>query len=120
MNRGYAGFYKGNYLRSSYEYAYAKYLDYYSIPWSYETEVFDIGFKKYKPDFFLYDQNRSIDKIVEIKSRDKNEKDNAKIALKAIEKRYTIKCELVSYEELLITYKDLPFSLTSTITEWIQ
>lgn len=27
-NRGYAGFYNNVYLRSSYEYAYAKYLDF--------------------------------------------------------------------------------------------
>ncbi|SOC36186.1 hypothetical protein SAMN05877842_102144 [Ureibacillus acetophenoni] len=47
MNRGYASFYKGHYLRSSYEYAYAKYLDYHSIPWGYEVKVFDLGYKFY-------------------------------------------------------------------------
>lgn len=56
MNRGYAGFYKGFYLRSSYEYAYAVYLDQMFIPWSYEDQVFDIEGKSYKPDFFFYDQ----------------------------------------------------------------
>jgi hypothetical protein len=55
VNRGYAGFYRGYYLRSSYEYAYAKYLDFNSIPWSYEEKVFNIGFKQYKPDFFFND-----------------------------------------------------------------
>ena len=77
LNRGYAGFYKELYLRSSYEYAYAKYLVYHSIPWSYEDKVFDLGYKLYKPDFFFYDQNGKIIKIVEIKSRDKKAKDNA-------------------------------------------
>ncbi|WP_040208053.1 PDDEXK family nuclease [Neobacillus jeddahensis] len=120
MNRGYAGFYKGHYLRSSYEYAYAKYLDYHSIQWGYEDTVFELGYKMYKPDFFFYDQNNILEKIVEIKSRDKEAKDNARQALKTIEYKYNIKCELISYEELLEIYKDLPFSLTSTINEWIN
>lgn len=117
MNRG---FYKGHYLRNSYEYAYAKYLDYHSIEWDYENVVFDIGYKIYKPDFFFYDQNGNIIKIVEIKSRIKDEKDKAKNALNTIEDRFNIICELISYEELLKMYKGLPFSLTSTITEWIH
>jgi hypothetical protein len=120
MNRGYAGFYKGHYLRSSYEYAYAKYLDYNSIPWSYEDEIFDLGYKVYKPDFFFYDQNNRLIKIVEIKSRNKEAKENAKKALKTIEEKYNIECELVSYEELREIYKELPFSLTSTLNEWIE
>ena len=120
MNRGYAGFYKGHYLRSSYEYAYAKYLDHHSIPWSYEDCVFDIGYKLYKPDFFLYDQKGKLVKIVEIKSRSKDAKKNAREALNIIEEQHHIKCELISYEELLDLYKTLPFSLTSTIEEWIK
>lgn len=120
MNRGYAGFYKGYYLRSSYEYAYAKYLDYFSIDWDYEVKVFDLGYKLYKPDFFFYDHKSEIIKIVEIKSRNFEAKKNARIALDTIKERYNINCELVSYEELLSLYKELPFSLNSTITEWIQ
>ena len=72
MNRGYAGYYKNFYLRSSYEYAYAVYLDYFSITWSYEDQFFSIDGKNYKPDFFFYDQYGNLEKIVEIKSRDKN------------------------------------------------
>ncbi|MEH7306869.1 restriction endonuclease [Neobacillus drentensis] len=74
----------------------------------------------YKPDFFFYNQNNLLVKIVEIKSKDRVAKDNARQALKTIEDKYKIKCELISYEELLKMYKDLPFSLTSTITEWIE
>ncbi|WP_209123066.1 hypothetical protein [Alkalihalobacillus sp. BA299] len=69
MNRGYAGYYKGHFLRSSYEYAYAKYLEFQSIPWGYEDKKFDIGYKIYKPDFFFYNEYGKITKIVEIKSR---------------------------------------------------
>ncbi|EKN69837.1 hypothetical protein BABA_07771 [Neobacillus bataviensis LMG 21833] len=110
MNRGYAGFYKGHYLRSSYEYAYAKYLDFYSIQWTYEEKVFDLGYKLYKPDFFFYDKDNKLEKIVEIKSRNKEAKDNARKSLNTIEEKYNIKCELISYEELLKIYNELPFS----------
>ncbi|MEQ6387941.1 hypothetical protein RZN22_01270 [Bacillaceae bacterium S4-13-58] len=119
MNRGYAGFYNGFYLRSSYEYAYAKYLDHHSIQWSYEDDVYDVGNRLYKPDFFFYDNGKLI-KIVEIKSRNKAEKERSKIALKIIKEKFSIDWELISYEELLELYKDLPFSLTSTINEWIN
>ena len=119
-NRGYAGVYKGIYLRSSYEYAYAKYLDYNNISWSYEDDSFDIGYKIYKPDFFFYDGNKKLTKIVEMKSRNQKAKDEARKALDIIKQEYNIECELLSYEELLNLYKTLPFSLTSTITEWIQ
>lgn len=120
MNRGYAGFYNGHYLRSSYEYAYAKYLDYHLIPWSYEENAFDIGYKIYKPDFFLYDQNGNLKKIVEIKSRNEEAKAEARKALEIIRERYNVDCELFSYEELLNLYDSLPFSLNSIITEWIK
>lgn len=102
MNRGYAGYYNGHYLRSSYEYAYAKYLDYLSISWGYEEQLFDLGYKKYKPDFFLYDKDGRLEKIVEVKSRDKKAKGNAIKDLNAITAKYSINCELVSYEELML------------------
>jgi endogenous inhibitor of DNA gyrase (YacG/DUF329 family) len=120
MNRGYAGFYKGHYLRSSYEYAYCKYLDFSLIQWGYEDKVFDLGYKLYKPDFFFYDKSNKLEKIVEIKSRNQEAKNNARKDLKTIEEKYQIKCELISYEDLLKIYKELPFSLTSTIDEWIN
>ncbi|WP_186670568.1 NUMOD3 domain-containing DNA-binding protein [Sporosarcina sp. BP05] len=119
MNRGYAGYYKSFYLRSSYEYAYAVYLDHFFITWSYEDQVFRIDGENYKPDFFFYDQSGNLEKIVEIKSRDKNALEKAKERLKSIEQQVQIKTELVSYEELLIIYKNMPVSLNSIITKWI-
>lgn len=120
MNRGYAGFYKGFFLRSSYEYAYALYLDYHKICWSYETKSCDIGYKTYKPDFFIFDESGSLLKIVEIKSRDIDAKKNARQALEKIKTLFRIECELVSYEELLEIYKMMPFSLNSVLTQWIN
>ncbi|MBM7701563.1 restriction endonuclease [Metabacillus iocasae] len=120
MNRGYAGFYKGHYLKSSYEYAYAKYLNYFLIPWSYEDKLFDLGYKTYKPDFFFYNKDHKIIKIVEVKSRNSEAKEKAKKDLEVLKEKYGIECELISYEELYRMYQELPFSLSSTIKEWID
>lgn len=120
MNRGYSGFYKGFFLRSSYEYAFAKSLDFRNIRWKYEVEKYDLGYKVYKPDFFIYDKEGKLIKIIEIKSREKKAQDTAKKALKEVESKFGISGELVSYEELLEIYQDLPFTLNSTLTEWIN
>ncbi|WP_423407374.1 hypothetical protein AABM38_16415 [Heyndrickxia sp. MSNUG] len=120
MNRGYAGYYKGFFLRSSYEYAYALYLDYHKIRWKYETKSYDIGYKTYKPDFFIFDESGSLLEIIEMKSRNIDAKKNARQALEKINTLFGIKCELVSYEELLKIYKVMPFSLNSVITQWIN
>ncbi|MBY0145648.1 restriction endonuclease [Neobacillus niacini] len=120
MNRGYAGFYKGFYLRSSYEYAYAKFLDFNSIPWRYEEKTFDLGYKMYKPDFFIYNSTNELEKIVEVKSRNKTAIENALKSLETLESNYKIFCELISYEELLSIYSELPFTLNQTISEWIN
>jgi hypothetical protein len=90
------------------------------MPWSYEDNTFDIGYKKYKPDFFFYDQDGNLVKVIEIKSRNEEAKTEARKALSIIKKRYNVECELISYEELLKLYETLPFSLTSIITEWIK
>lgn len=50
-------------FRSSYELAYAKYLDSKNILWMYEIETFDLGDTTYTPDFFL----PQFEKFIEIK-----------------------------------------------------
>lgn len=50
-------------LRSSYELAYAKYLDSINEPWYYEFKTFLIGNSSYTPDFLL----PALNKYVEIK-----------------------------------------------------
>lgn len=90
-------------------------LEYYSIPWRYEEKTYDLGYKIYKPDFFIYNPNGDLEKIVEIKSRNKEAKDKALKSITLIKPIYKIHCDLISYEELLDIYRDLPFSLNSTI-----
>lgn len=45
--------YKSIWMRSSWEVAYAKYLDNLRIKWSYEPKTFDLGNTTYTPDFYL-------------------------------------------------------------------
>ncbi|MEK4426140.1 restriction endonuclease [Solibacillus sp. FSL K6-1523] len=119
-NRGYAGYYRDIYLRSSYEYAYAIYLDYFEIEWRYEVMVLDIGYKLYKPDFFLINPDRTIKKIIEVKSRNLQAIKNAEKDLQVVEDKFGYEWEIVSYKELMYLYKELPFSLNSVITKWIN
>lgn len=71
--RGVQGYYfnemKNKYvwLRSSWEYIYAKWLDKNDIIWDIEKKVFEVDDKKYRPDFFVYDEQNNIVKIVEVK-----------------------------------------------------
>ena len=55
-------------LRSSWEYAYASYLDRENIEWDVEVRSFLLSDGRYyRPDFFIYEKNK-LEKIVEIKS----------------------------------------------------
>ncbi|MDR6549051.1 restriction endonuclease [Paenibacillus qinlingensis] len=120
MNRGYSGYYRETFLRSSYEYAYARYLDYFGIKWMYEERTYNLGYKDYKPDFFIYDKQNTLIKIVEVKQRNLKVIIKTKKDLERLKSMYGISAEIVSYEELLLLYKELPMSLTSTLSHWID
>ena len=59
--RGKGKYYKGIWMRSSYERAYAKYLDKNKIDWQYEPQSFNLGNMTYRPDFYLPTQNKYIE-----------------------------------------------------------
>lgn len=119
MNRGYSGFYKNVFLRSSYEYAFAKYLDHFKINWKYEEKCYHISDKKYTPDFFIYSEDKLV-KIVEVKSRNRKVIEKAKHLLKELSKMENVETAIISYEQLLDLYRVMPYSLNSIITEWIN
>lgn len=101
---GYSGYYKGIYLRSTLEFAYAYYLDSKGIKWDYERETYDLGEFTYKPDFFLLDENGEVYKIVEIKGEG-----NREIGIKKAEKFseiYGIPVELIFREDLVRIYRE--------------
>jgi len=77
--RGIQGYYfnvslnKYVWLRSSWEYIFAKWLDRNNYKWDVEIKTFDISNnKKYRPDFFILDENDNILKIIEVKGYWKN------------------------------------------------
>jgi len=53
-------------LRSTYEYIYAKWLDCHNIEWDVEQQTFQLENTTYRPDFFIYEKG-TLKKIVEIK-----------------------------------------------------
>lgn len=53
ITHGKGAYYKKIWMRSSYEIAYAKWLDRNNIGWIYEPKVFDLGDTTYTPDFYL-------------------------------------------------------------------
>lgn len=72
--RGIQGYYFNNslnkyvWLRSSWEYIFAKWLDKNNYKWDVEMKTFDISNnKKYRPDFFILDDENNILKIIEVK-----------------------------------------------------
>lgn len=73
ITRGIQGYYYNNsmkknvWLRSSWEYIYAKWLDSKKIIWDIECNVYNVDDKKYRPDFFIFNENKELIKIVEIK-----------------------------------------------------
>lgn len=70
-SRGYAGYFKGNYLRSLKEYMFAYFLEemkikYPSLSYKTEEKIYFINGYSYKPDFFIY-QNKKLWAVVEVK-----------------------------------------------------
>jgi hypothetical protein len=56
-------------LRSSWEYIYAKWLDTHNIVWDVEVQHYKLkNGVTYRPDFFIYNEKHKLIKIVEIKS----------------------------------------------------
>jgi len=58
-------------LRSSWEYIFAKWLNKNKFDWDVEVEMYNVGGKKYRPDFFIF-ENSKITKIIEVKGYWKN------------------------------------------------
>lgn len=87
--------YKGIQMRSTWEVAYAKYLDRKEIKWQYESETFELSKgSTYTPDFYLPET----DTYVEIKGRWYKD---AKKKFKLFQKKY------YSINIILLTRKEL-------------
>ena len=101
MKGGYVGEYNGNILKSSYEYIFAKILEFKNI--SYKTEEYtyllDNG-SYYTPDFFIY-ENNELCEIVEIRGKIKN-----------------VKLTLLTEKDLKVLCKEIGLSYNNLKTYW--
>ncbi|MEB2492939.1 hypothetical protein SOP93_17405 [Peribacillus frigoritolerans] len=105
MVKAYGGYYKDIFLRSSYEYAYALYLDEIGIKWGYELQNFRLSKKVYKPDFFLYDTDWNLLKIAEVKSESASERKKASEYKKQMKDIHNIDVKIVTLETLQQLYE---------------
>lgn len=95
--RGKGSYYKEYWLRSSWETKVAEYLDRNNIIWKYEVQCFKLNDNQtYRPDFFIYD-NEKLVKIIEVKGYwYKNNKEK----FENFKKKFDITIELWDKEKL--------------------
>lgn len=84
MARGVQGYYLNKstnslvWLRSSWEYIFAKWLDKTKHNWKIEETYYNLNDAIYRPDFFIYDDDWNLIQIIEIKGYWDNNADKAK------------------------------------------
>ncbi|MBM7555961.1 NUMOD3 domain-containing DNA-binding protein [Halanaerobacter jeridensis] len=116
----YAGFYRNNYLRSSYEFVYAKCLERLNIDYEVEeTTYFLENGTSYKPDFFLYDNDELV-KIVEIKSEYKSRIKKAKTQIALLQNQVDITIELIRKKQLKNLCKKIGLNFYELTQSWID
>ena len=104
--RGLQGYYYNStinkyvWLRSSWEYIYAKWLNSHNIKWDVECKTFKLSEETYRPDFFIYDNNDNLVSIVEVKGFWQN--------------------RLHKYYELKESYPELNLSLITDISPYTE
>jgi len=102
-------------LRSSWEYAYAKWLDEKNIIWDVECRSYLLSDGRYyRPDFFVY-ENNSLKRIIEIKSKWSNG------SLERIDKFEQFKKEYSEINSVLLTLVELEglgINMSAALKEW--
>lgn len=116
--RGYSGVYKGYYLKSSYEYVMAVILDHDDINWRYEEQDFDLGMRVYRPDFFLYNTENKLYKVIEVKSNISEEIQKGEETTKLLKELYGIPAEVILRKDLSKMCKERGLKITKLIENW--
>lgn len=104
--RGLQGYYYNStlnkyvWLRSTWEYIYAKWLNAHNIKWDVECKTFVLSKESYRPDFFIFDDENNLVSIVEVKGFWKN--------------------RLHKYYELQELHPELNLSLITDITSYTE
>lgn len=112
----YQGWFKGRYLRSSYEYIYALYLESLKADWDSETQIYQLRDRKYKPDFFIKTINGL--KLVEVKSSKPLEMQKAKDCALQMKEIFNFEVEIVGIQEIKKICDLLNIDFYKTVQEW--
>ncbi len=112
----YQGWFKGRYLRSSYEYIYALYLEKLELQWDTETSVYQLYSQRYKPDFFIKTDGEL--RVVEVKSGKPTEIKKAEICKAEMMQIYGINIELVYLNQIKEICLFLGQNFDKLISDW--
>ena len=115
--RGYSGFYKSNYLRSSYEYVYCKILEKLKLDYKYEEKLYNLKNFSFLPDFHIYKDNVLLE-IVEIKSDYKKEVDLVKIKVNELKSLVKVPVKIYRFTDLKKQCESLNLDINVLITNW--
>lgn len=118
--RGYSGFYKDDYLRSSYEYVYCKILEQKQLNYKVEEIKYDIEGVSYIPDFHIYDNENKLIEIVEIKSNNQIEIDKTIKKIKLLKKFVNVPVKIYLLKDLQEECKVLNLQINDLIKYWIS
>ena len=114
----YTGFHNGNYLRSSYEYAFARYLEKLNIPYAMELHTYELSNgTRYKPDFFILN-NGIVVEIVEIKSEHKDRLEEGKVKVNLIKEIIDVPINMYTRKDLVILCKEVGLHFYTLEKEW--
>lgn len=120
--RGYAGFFNGHYIRSSYEYVMANILIKENKLYKYEDKTYYLKSLNlyYKPDFTIFNENLCIEKIVEVKGGRGNTIKKAIDRANALNKEYSLNIEVYDYSILKKECERLNLDINKLRDEWIN
>jgi hypothetical protein len=124
FSRGYCGYHttwEGNkiYLRSKLEFLYATWLDFNKIKYKVEVCFYEVENRNYKPDFFLYNQNNELIKIVEIKGKKAEKESYLKQFFYFFENILKVSYEVFYLKELNNLVKNIP-DIKNKTENWIN
>lgn len=117
--RGYAGFYNGHFIRSSYEYVMVKIFLKNNIKYKYEEKTYKLNKLNcnYKPDFTIY-ENDKILKIIEVKGGRGKTLDKAYEKAQALKNEYNIEIEIYDIDKLIKACNENNLKFYTLIEEW--
>lgn len=123
-SRGYCGYHNswdGNkvFLRSRLEFLYATWLDFNQIKYKVENCFYEIKGRNYKPDFFIYDKNNKLLKIVETKGAKEEKEYYSNNFSYFFENILKVSYEVLYNKELYDLVKNIP-DIKNKIEDWIS